>query len=134
MFGMFKSKKPKSHLAMQIEARGLEEITSEIVGGLMRQLSKTGYMFNFILAEVDGASMGNERAQRFARDCGIAESEYKGAHLFEHPLIDGPNGAKTLMDAACVGMLDDPKLMLDFRLMVLDKLMRRVEVGKYNTD
>ena len=38
------------------------------------------------------------------------------------------------MDAACLGMLDDQKLMLDFRLTVLDKLMRRVEVGKYDTE
>lgn len=134
MFGIFKKRKPKSHLVLQIESRGLDEVASEIVGGLMRQLSKTGYMFNFILAEIDGASMGNEQAQRFAKESGIPESEYKGAHLFEHPLIDGPNGAKTLMDAACIGMLEHPKLMLDFRLTVLDKLMRRVEVGKYNTD
>lgn len=134
MFGIFKSKKPKSHIAMQIETRGMDEVTTEIVDGLMRQLSKTGYMFNFILAELDGASMGNERAKRFAKESGVPESEYKGAHLFEHPLIDGPQGAKTLMDAACLGMLDDQKLMLDFRLTVLDKLMRRVEVGKYDSE
>ena len=109
MFGMFKSKKTKSHLAAQIEARGMDEVTNEIVGGLMQKLSKTGYMFNFILAEVDGASMGNEKSQGFAKTCGIPEAEYKGAHLYEHPLIDGPDGAKTLMDAACIGMLDDPR-------------------------
>lgn len=134
MFGIFKSKKQKSHLALQIESKGLDQVTTETVDGLMRQLSKTGYMFNFILAELDGASMGNEIAQRFARESGIPESEYRGAHLFEHPLIDGPNGAKTLMDTACIRMLDEPTLMLEFRLMVLDKLMRRVEVGKYNND
>ena len=134
MFGIFKRKKPKSHLAMQIESKGINQVTDEVVGGLMRQLSGTGYMFNFILAEIDGASMGNEKAQRFARESGIPASEYRGAHLFEHQLIDGPSGAKTLMDAACVGMLDQPDIMLNFRLMVLDKLMRQVEVGKYNTD
>lgn len=134
MFGIFKSKKQKSHLALQIESKGLDQVTTETVDGLMRQLSKTGYMFNFILAELDGASMGNEIAQRFARESGIPESEYRGAHLFEHPLIDGPNGAKTLMDTACIRMLDEPTLMLEFRLMVLDKLMRRVEVGNYNND
>ena len=133
MFGIFTRKKPKSHLAKQIESRGLDQVTTEVVGGLMRQLSKTGYMFNFILGEIDGASMGNEKSQCFARGSGIPESEYKGAHLFNHPLIDGPNGAKTLMDAACLAMLDEHELMVDFRLMVLDKLMRQVEVGKYNT-
>lgn len=78
MFGLFKKKKPKSHLAMQIESKGLDQVTTEVVGGLMRQLSRTGYMFNFILAEIDGASMGNEKARRFARESGIPESEYKG--------------------------------------------------------
>lgn len=134
MFGIFRPKKQKSHLALQIESKGLDQVTTETVDGLMRQLSKTGYMFNFILAELDGASMGNEIAQQFARDSGIPESEYRGAHQFQHPLIDGPNGAKTLMDTACIRMLDEPTLMLKFRLTVLDKLMRRVEVGKYNND
>ena len=134
MFGLFKKKKPKSHLAMQIDSKGLDQVTTEVVGGLMRQLSGTGYMLNFILAELDGASMGNAKAQRLARESGIPESEYKGTHLFEHPLIDGPNGAKTLMDAACLAMIDQQELMVDFRLMVLDKLMRQVEVGKYNRD
>ncbi len=134
MFGIFKKKKPKSHLAMQIESKGLDQVTTEVVDALMRQLSGTGFMFNFILAELDGASMGNERARGVARESGILESEYKGAHSFEHPLIDGPNGAKTVMDTACLAMLDQQELVVDFRLMVLDKLMRRVEVGKYNKD
>lgn len=58
----------------------------------------------------------------------------RGAHLFEHSLIDGPNGAKTLMDTACLAMIDQQELVVDFRLMVLDKLMRQVEVGKYDND
>ena len=134
MFGIFKKKKAKSHLAMQIESKGLDQVTTEVVGGLMRQLSGTGYMYHFILAELDGASMGNEKAKKFARESGIPESEYKGQHLFEHPLIDGPSGAKTIMDAACLGMLDQQDLVVDFRLMTLDKLMRQVEVGKYDND
>ena len=134
MFGMFKKKKAKSHLAMQIESKGLDQVTTEVVGGLMRQLSGTGYMYHFILAELDGASMGNEKAKKFARESGIPESEYKGQHLFEHPLIDGPSGAKTIMDTACLGMLDQQDLVVDFRLMTLDKLMRQVEVGKYDND
>lgn len=132
MFGMFKKKKAKSHLAMQIESKGLDQVTTEVVGGLMRQLSGTGYMYNFILAELDGASMGNEKARKFARESGFPESEYKGQHQFEHPLIDGPNGAKTIMDMACLGMIDQRDLVVDFRLMTLDKLMRQVEVGKYD--
>lgn len=133
MFGMFK-KKAKSHLATQIESKGLDQVTTDIVGGLMRQLSGTGYMYHFILAELDGASMGNEKARKFATDSGFSESEYKGQHQFEHPLIDGPNGAKTIMDMACLGMIDQQDLGVDFRLMTLDKLMRQVEVGKYDND
>lgn len=134
MFGIFKKKRSKSHLAMQIERKGLDQVTTEVVGGLMRQLSGTGYMYHFILAELDGASMGNEKARKFARESGIQESEYKGQHQFEHPLIDGPNGAKTIMDTACLGMLDQQDLVVDFRLITLDKLMRQVEVGKYDKD
>lgn len=134
MFGIFKKKKVKSHLAMQIESKGLDQVTTEIVGGLMRQLSGTGYMYRFVLAELDGASMGNEKSRKFARESGIAESEYKGQHQFEHPLIDGPNGAKTIMDMACLGMIDQQDLVVDFRLMTLDKLMRKVEVGRYDND
>ena len=41
---MFKKKKAKSHLAMKIESKGLDQVTTEVVGGLMRQLSGSGYM------------------------------------------------------------------------------------------
>ncbi|HCS25804.1 MAG TPA: hypothetical protein DIW43_00015 [Spongiibacteraceae bacterium] len=134
MLDIFKKKESKSHLATQIESKGLDKVTTEVVGGLMRQLSGTGYMYSFILAELDGASMGNEKAREFARERGIPESEYKGQHLFEHPLIDGPSGAKTIMDMACLGMIDQQDLVVNFRLMTLDKLMRQVEVGKYVND
>lgn len=133
MFGIFKKKK-KSYLTAQIESKGLDQVTTEVVGGLIGQLSGTEYMYDFILAELDGASMGNEKAKRFARESGIPESEYKGHHRFEHPLIDGPQGAKTIMDTACLGMIDQRDLVVDFRLMTLDKLMRQIEVGKYDTD
>ena len=134
MFGIFKKKKVKSHLAMQLESKGLDQVTTEIVGALMSQLSGTGYMYHFVLAELDGASMGNEKSRKFARESGIAESEFRGQHQFEHPLIDGPNGAKTMMDMACLGMIDQLDLVVDFRLMTLDKLMREVEVGRYDND
>lgn len=134
MFGIFKKKKTKSHIAMQIESKGLDQVTTEIASGLARQLSGTGYMYHFILAELDGASMGNEKSKKLARESGIAEAEYKGQHQFEHPLIDGPNGAKTIMDMACLGMIEQNDLMVDFRLITLDKLMRQIEVGKYHKD
>lgn len=134
MFGLFRRKKPQFFLTARIEAEGLEQVATEVAQELVHKLSGTGYMFDFILAELDGASMGNEKAKRFARESGIAAGEYKGAHLKEHPLIDGPNGAKTLMDTASIGMSDNPQLMLDFRLAVLDKVMRRVEVGRYKTE
>lgn len=134
MFGFFKKKTARPHLAMQIEKKGLDQVTTEVVVALMQKLSGTGYMFHFILAEIDGASMGNEKAKKFARECGIPESEFRGQHAFEHPLIDGPNGAKTLMDTACLRMIDQRDLAVDFRLTVLDKLMRKVEVGKYDND
>jgi len=134
MFGVFKKKKAKSHLAMQIESKGLDQVTTEVVGGLMQQLSGAGYIYQFILTELDSASMGNEKAKKFARESGIPESEYKGQHQFEHPLIDGPQGAKTIMDMACLGMLDQQDLVVDFRLMTLDKLMHQVEAGKYDND
>jgi len=134
MFGIFRKKKAKSYLAAQIESKGLDQVTTEVAGGLIGHLSGTGYMYDFILAELDGASMGNEKAKKFARESGIPESEYNGHHQFEHPLIDGPQGAKTILDAACLGMIDQGELVVDFRLMTLDKLMRRIEVGKYDTD
>jgi hypothetical protein len=134
MFDIFKKKNTKSYLAMQIESKGLDQVTTEVVAGLMRQLSGTGYMYNFILAELDGASMGNEKAKKFAKESGFRESEYKGQHQFEHPLIDGPNGAKTILDMACLGMIDEHDLAVDFRLMTLDKLMRQIEIGKYDND
>lgn len=121
-------------MAMQIESKGLDQFTNEVVGGLMRQLKGTGYMYHFILAELDGASMGKEKAKTFARESGIPETEYRGQHKFQHPLIDGPNGAKTIMDLACLEMNDHQDLVVDFRLMTLDKLMRQVGVGNYDND
>lgn len=134
MFGIFKKKKAKSHLAMQIESRGLDAVTDDVVKGLLQLLGGTEYLYYFILAEIDGASMGNEKARKFARESGVSESQYKGQHQFEHPLIDGPNGAKTMMDVACLEMIDQQDLVVDFRLTTLDKLMRQVEAGKYDKE
>lgn len=129
-----KDEEPEFFLAARIEAEGLDKVSDEVAHEMFRKMSGTGCMFEFVLAELDGASMGNEKSKRFARESGISAQEYKGAHLIEHPLIDGPDGAKTLMDAASLGLSDNPQLMVDFRLEVLDKVMRKIEVGRYNTD
>lgn len=38
------------------------------------------------------------------------------------------------MDMACLGTIEQQDLVVDFRLMALDKLMRQVEVGKYYSE
>lgn len=88
-------------------------------------------ILQLVLEDLEGASMGNEKAQAFARTSGVAPNQYRGALDNSRPEVDGPNGVKTFLDEAALAYFPDNQLMAEFRLAALEYIMRCHRIGKY---
>ncbi|MBU0525889.1 MAG: hypothetical protein KKC24_08605 [Gammaproteobacteria bacterium] len=128
MFGFFKRNKVQA----LIKKIGLEGATNQFSDMVLSQLQDKTLLRQLILVEVEGASLGNETAQAFARDSGIPPQEYKGALTHSIEEIDGPGGAKTFLDDITMQLMPDRGLMVRFRLMLAEQLLVKGEFGKYS--
>lgn len=88
-------------------------------------------IMQLVLEDLEGASMGNEKAKEFARTSGISPQQYKGALDNSRPEVDGPKGVKTFLDEAALVYFPDNQLMAEFRLAATDYIMRHHRIGKY---
>lgn len=88
-------------------------------------------IMQLILEDIEGASMGNEKAKSFARSSGISSSQYRGALQNSRPEVDGPRGVKTFLDEAALKYLPDLDRVTDFRLAATDYIMQHHRLGKY---
>lgn len=88
-------------------------------------------IMQLVLEDLEGASMGNEKAQAFVRESGITPNQYKGALDNSRPEVDGPKGVKTFLDEVALGYYPDNQLMAEFRLAATDYIMRYHRIGKY---
>lgn len=141
LFGLFiffnKSSNKKSNgkgdmqLYKQIKTDGIEHASKRFSQILIRDfLTNESLAYEFVLQELDGASQGNNYAQRFVRNSGIPQSEYYGAMSNDCP--------KSVDDAIFFLLAITLKLQaidLDFavllRTAVVDKIMQYYEFGKY---
>lgn len=84
-----------------------------------------------ILEDIEGASMGNDKAKAFARTSGIAPSQYTGALNNSRPEVDGPKGVKTFLDEMAMQYYPNLERVADFRLAATDYIMQFHGLGKY---
>ncbi|MFC3459495.1 hypothetical protein [Massilia haematophila] len=130
MFGLF-GKNKKTKVQEFVEKVGLDAATEHFAKMVLENLKDASLMRQLILEEIEGASIGNETAKSFARNSGFKPEDYKGALNRSHPEIDGPNGAKTFLDDITMQLMPDRDLMVRFRLMIDDKLLKKTRLGKY---
>lgn len=88
-------------------------------------------IFQLVLEDIEGASMGNEDAKAFARLSGISPSQYAGSLNNSRPEVDGPNGVKTYLDEMALRYYPDLEKVVEFRLAATDYIMRHHKIGKY---
>lgn len=118
----------KNKVQALIEEVGLEEATEKFAQIVLDNLKDTYLIRQLMLEEMEGASLGNETAQSFARQSGLSPQEYKGALEHSDPEIDGRDGAKTFLDDITWQLMPDRELMVRFRLMIDDKLLRKAQL------
>lgn len=88
-------------------------------------------IMQMVLEDIEGASMGNDKAKEFARSSGISPKQYKGALNNSRPEVDGPKGVKTFLDEVALQYLPDLEKVAEFRLAATDYIMRFHSIGKY---
>lgn len=130
MFGLF-GKNKKTKVQEFVEKVGLDAATDHFSKMVLENLKDANLIRQLMLEEIEGASIGNETAKSFARNSGFKPEDYKGALNRSHPEIDGPNGAKTFLDDITMQLMPDRDLMVRFRLMIDDKLLKKTRLGKY---
>lgn len=128
---MFNFLKKKSDLEKLIEKDGLEMTVAGFSRVISKKLSDFEIAYQFVLEELEAASMGNAEAQAFARSSGIPPSEYRGSLDNSRPEVDGPGGPQQTVIALCMQLQANTNLMVKFRIGILDKIMREYEFGKY---
>lgn len=131
MFSLFKK---KSELEKLIDKEGLNEVAMGFACVISGKLQNYEIAYQYVLEELEAASMGNAEAMAYVRSCGIPASEYKGSLNNSRPEVDGPSGPQQTMIALCLELQANKDLMVRFRIKVLENIMREHEFGKYAND
>jgi hypothetical protein len=131
MFNLFK-KREKSKLEQLIDKEGFDVISQGLANEISMVIKHRYLAKQFALEEIEAASKGNSSAIQFARNSGFTPSEYQGALQNSLPEIDGANGPQQMLVKLCMQLQSDRELMAKFRIAVVEKIMQKFCLGKYN--
>lgn len=127
VFGFFKKKKSKIQLL--IDERGYEAAVGVVATAVIERIPNRESAYQFILQELDGASMGNEDSRRAAADSGIPASQYKDALSKVAPALEDAHDHITNYT---IQLAAGPDLMSRFRVDIGVEIMRRFEFGRFS--
>ena len=131
MFGFFKknkSKQNKSKIQNLIDECGYEQAVRFAAGSIIEKLPERDMAYEFMLQELEGASMGNENSKRVAAKSGIPPSRYKGALNRDVPAIEL---AQDHITNYAVQLAADQELMARFRVDIGIEVMKHFELGRF---
>lgn len=128
-FNIFNKSKPKSDLEKQIELDGVEHAIRRLTEVTLNKIGSKEIAYQFILEELEGASMGNSLSKDFAKTSGINPIEYKGAMDNSMIEVDGPEGPQQFL--RYIGMQLSEPLRVQVSLAVVDGVMKKFALGKY---
>ncbi len=129
MFGFFKKSKSKSKIQQLIDERGYEGAVLVAAGSVVERIPNRAAAYEFILQELDGASMGNERSRQAASSSGIPSSDYNGALKNDAPAIEA---AQDHILNYSMQLASDRELMARFRVDIALEVMKRFEFGRFS--
>lgn len=129
MFGFFKKK--KTSLQELIEQDGFDVAAQRVADVINGKLASQKSTYQFVLEEVEAASMGNQESKLFAGNSGISAGDYKGAMRRSSPEIDGPDGPQQYLIGASMQLRSDKNQMIKFRITVVDNVMKHWAIGRY---
>lgn len=128
MFGFFRK---KTQVEKLISTDGIDNAADQFAQIIAKQFRTRENAYQFILQELDGASIGNDASQSFAKMSGIKHSEYKGALDKSIPEVDGPGGPQQVIAVICMQLISNKELMAQFRCKIDERIMSIYELGKY---
>jgi len=126
MFGLFKKKTKVQQL---IDEHGYENAVTFAAGAIIERIPNRAAAYEFILQELDGASLGNEESKKAAANSGIPSSHYKGALKKDVPAIED---AQDHIANYSMQLVDDQRLMARFRVDIGAKVMEHFEFGRFS--
>lgn len=128
---MFFGKK-KTVLEKIIDEKGIESAAAQIAPLVNEKIGSIRVAKQFVLEELDAARQGNLKAQRFVKESGYDEDEYKGALRNSFEEVDGANGPQQMLNMLLVPQLQhNMDLMVDLRTKIIDRVMEHWGLGKY---
>jgi len=117
---------------MLVEKYGIEHATKHFAEIIIGRLTSREIAYQFILEELQGASMGNAASRAFAANSGIDHMEYRHAAENSMPEVDGPDGPQQLLLAASLQLARDPDLMARFRCGIDEIVICHFGFGKFS--
>lgn len=128
MFGFFKK---KTKMQALIAEHGYEKALAIASQSLIQKLPSRVVAYEFMLQELDGASLGSPIAQLMANTSGILPIEFKGALDKNVPEIDEPHDYITNLS---LQLADDRVMMTKFRLDVGSEVMKHFKLGRHHPE
>lgn len=130
MFNIFGKK--KSQLAQLIEQDGIEHASTRMADIISGKIKYQHLAKQFVLEEIEASSQGNQVAIDFAEKSGFSPDEYNGAMQNSSPDIDGADGPQQFLLSLCMQLQPDIDLVVQFRVAVVEKIMKNFKLGKYS--
>lgn len=127
MFGFFKKKKNK--IQQLIAEQGYENAVAFAARAVIAHIPDRSAALEFVLQELDGASLGHESSQKAASESGIPPNQYKGTLQKDVPTI---RVAQDHITNYSIQLADDRDLMARFRVDIGRAVMRHFELGRFS--
>jgi hypothetical protein len=121
----------KTQLETLIKNEGLEKVVDFSVHFLIKGLKEIDIIYQFILEELDGASLGNKASKDFANSINIPRETYTGTLGRTIPEVED---LQQKMMVWCMDLRHDQELMAKFRCEVNRKLIRIFNIEAYHID
>jgi hypothetical protein len=128
MFDFFRK---KTQLETLIKNEGLEKVVDFSAHSLIKGLKEIETIYQFILEELDGASVGNKASKDFANSIKIPREKYYGTLNRSIPQVEE---LQQKMMVWCMDLRHDQELMAKFRCEVNRKLIRLFNIEAYHLD
>lgn len=133
MFGLF-GKKPvckNVELYNQIQNDGIDYAGSRFAAVMIDNwLTDYDLAYDFVMQELDGASLGNDLARNFVRESGISPLQYRGALSIE--AASEVESASNFLMQLSSELQPKKDMIIELRLSIVKNIMAFYEIGNHD--
>lgn len=120
-----------------ISKKDIPTLVEEWFDKVDKKITTNAVAKQFVLEEIEGASLGDEISQNFSKLSGFDKIDYDGAMNEKNSFdeVDGGGSPQQVLTFEChIPLLNDENkdLLVEIRLQVVDKIMKKYSLGKYS--